>query len=168
MPASRLASLCLANRLAGNPEGAACLELTFGGVALRSDSGGVDRGDRRAAADVTGRHERALSRPRRSRRVRHPPAAGVRTYVAVRGGLDVPTPWAAGPRTLPVRPRTRARWAAGDRLPVGRASGVINPVDVAPGAPAPERDPVLRITARPARRVVRETLAPLRSARGTR
>jgi biotin-dependent carboxylase-like uncharacterized protein len=151
------ASLCLANRLTGNPEDAACLELTFGGAALRFDSG--------AWIAVTG-----APLPMRPGAMNAPfhvpagsvvefgtPAAGVRTYVAVRGGLDVPP--VLGSRSADLLSGLGpAPLAAGDRLPVGSTSGVIN-VDVAPGLRL-ERDPVLRITAGP-RDEWFETLAPL-------
>lgn len=151
------ASLCLANRLAGNPEGAACLELTFGGAALRFDAS--------AWIAVTGAP--LPMRPGGMNAPFHVPAgavvefgtptAGVRTYVAVRGGLDVPP--VLGSRSADLLSGLGpAPLTAGDRLPVGRPSGLIN-VDVAPGL-VPERDPVLRITAGP-RDAWFETLAPL-------
>jgi allophanate hydrolase subunit 2 len=84
------ASLCLANRLAGNPEGAAGLELTFGGAALRFG----------AAAWIAVTGAPLPTRPAAMNAPTHIPAgtvvefgapsAGVRTYVAVRGGIDVP------------------------------------------------------------------------------
>ncbi|MEV7010313.1 biotin-dependent carboxyltransferase family protein [Streptosporangium sp. NPDC051022] len=91
-------SLRLANRLVGNPEGAAGIELTFGGAALRFVTGAwvaVTGADCPLVVAVRGR-----SLPRGMRapfwvaaggelRVAIP-AAGLRTYVAVRGGLDTP------------------------------------------------------------------------------
>ncbi|MEU7989879.1 biotin-dependent carboxyltransferase family protein [Streptosporangium canum] len=151
-------SLRLANRLVGNPEGAAGIELTFGGACLRFTSG--------AWAAVTGApcpvELRTAGPPggpgSRARavgpyapvwvpaggelRVGTPPA-GLRTYVAVRGGVD--TPLVMGSRSTdslsglgppPLRP--------GTVLPVG-PTGALSPITVdaaPPTAPAPE---VLRI-----------------------
>ncbi|MCW2943406.1 MAG: Biotin-dependent carboxylase uncharacterized protein [Actinoallomurus sp.] len=139
-------SLCLANRLAGNPEGAAGLELTFGGAVLRFHAP--------AWIAVTG-----APLPMRPATMNAPchvpagavlefgvPAAGVRTYIAVRGGIDVPP--VLGSRSadllsgLGPSPLT-----AGDRLAVGRPTGMIS-VDVAPGL-EPEEEPVLRISPGP-------------------
>jgi biotin-dependent carboxylase-like uncharacterized protein len=154
------ASLCLANRLIGNPEDAAGLELTFGGAALRFEAP--------AWIAVTG-----APLPLRNATMNGPshvpagtlvecgtPTAGVRTYVAIRGGLDVPPVLGSrsadllsglGPPPL----------SAGDRLAFGRATGDIT-VDVAPG-PAFPAEPVLRIIPGP-RDDWFETLAPLTEA----
>ncbi|MEV5748601.1 biotin-dependent carboxyltransferase family protein [Actinoallomurus sp. NPDC052308] len=140
--AADAAGLRLANRLVGNPEDAAGLELTFGGAALRFDAP--------AWIAVTGAPVRVS--PGAMNAPCHVPAgtsvefgtpsAGVRTYVAVRGGVDVPP--VLGSRStdllsgLGPDPLT-----AGDRLAVGRASEPIT-VDYAPGY-EPEDEPVLRI-----------------------
>jgi biotin-dependent carboxylase-like uncharacterized protein len=153
------ASLCLANRLVGNAEDAAGLELTFGGAALRFGSA--------AWIAVTGAP--LLVRPGAMNAPYHvtagtvvefgAPSAGVRTYVAVRGGIDVPP--VLGSRSTDVLSGLGpAPLVAGDRLPVGRATGLIT-VDVAPGF-APEDEPVLRLAAGP-RDDWFETLAPLTS-----
>lgn len=152
-------SLRLANRLVGNAEDAAGLELTFGGAALRFGSA--------AWVAVTGA---PLSvRPGAMNAPFHvaagtvvefgPPSAGVRTYVAVRGGIDVPP--VLGSRSTDVLSGLGpSPLVAGDRLPVGRPSGLIT-VDVAPGF-VPEEEPVLRLAAGP-RDDWFETLAPLTS-----
>jgi biotin-dependent carboxylase-like uncharacterized protein len=139
-------SLRLANRLAGNPEDAAGLELTFGGAALRFESA--------AWIAVTGA---ALPAGRAGMNAPcHIPAgavvefgtpsAGVRTYVAVRGGIDVPP--VLGSRSADLLSGLGpAPLSAGDRLPVGLPTGTIS-VDVAPGF-EPEAEPVLRITPGP-------------------
>jgi biotin-dependent carboxylase-like uncharacterized protein len=150
-------SLCLANRLIGNSEDAAGVELTFGGAALRFESA--------AWVAVTGAplplwpvtmnapcHVRAGTVVEFGA-----PPAGVRTYVAVRGGVDVPS--VLGSRSTDVLSGLGpAPLSAGDRLAVGRATGTIT-VDVAPGL-EPEREPVLRVAAGP-RDDWFETLAPL-------
>jgi biotin-dependent carboxylase-like uncharacterized protein len=135
-------SLRLANRLVGNPEDAAGLELTFGGAALRFPAP--------AWIAVTGAP--LPVRPGAMNAPCHVPAGtvvefgapsgGVRTYVAIRGGLDVPP--VLGSRSADLLSGLGpAPLAAGDRLAVGTASGVIT-VDVAPGY-EPEEEPVLGI-----------------------
>ncbi|TNY34540.1 biotin-dependent carboxyltransferase family protein [Thermomonospora catenispora] len=141
-------SLCLANRLVGNPEDAAGLEMTFGGAVLRFHRSGW--------AAVTGAPVplRVGGRPAAMNAPCHVPAGaclevgvpriGVRSYLAVRGGLAVDpvlgsrsTDLLSGLGPAPLR--------GGDRLPVGRlpADAPIL-VDQAPVAPLPE-EPVLRI-----------------------
>lgn len=108
------ASLRRANRLAGNPEAAAALEALFGGLALRAASDQVlavtgARVPLSIARSETARSEGGTDddAPTPSS-VRHAPldapfallagetltvgapTAGLRTYIAVRGGLDVP------------------------------------------------------------------------------
>lgn len=140
-------SLRLANRLVGNPEDAAGLELTFGGAALRFA--------RPAWIAVTG-----APLPVRPAGMNAPchvaagtavefgtPSAGVRTYVAVRGGIDVPP--VLGSRSADLLSGLGpAPLARGDRLPVGRVTRAPIMVDQAPGF-QPEEEPVLRITPGP-------------------
>jgi len=140
-----------ANRLVGNPDDAAVLETTLGGVALEVTAA--------MSLAVTGAHavvcvdgrERAFGEPvtvRAGQRVVVGPArSGLRSYLAVAGGVDVPavlgsrstdTLSGLGPRPL----------AAGSRLPVGPRPGEPRGVDV----PAVRRhDPavLLRLTAGP-------------------
>lgn len=153
-------SLCLANRLVGNAEGAAGLELTFGGAALRFGSAAwiavtgapleVRPGSMNAPCHVTAGAVVEFGAP----------TAGVRTYVAVRGGIDVPP--VLGSRSTDVLSGLGpAPLSAGDRLPVGHAAGLID-VDVAPGF-EPDEEPVLRIAPGP-RDDWFETLEPLTGA----
>ncbi|TSE27338.1 Acetyl-/propionyl-coenzyme A carboxylase alpha chain [Tepidimonas sediminis] len=88
-------ALRLANRLVGNPEGAAALEMTLTGPTLRFHRDGVialagaDMGaelDGRPLANWS-RHAVAAGSTLRLGAVRGP---GARAYLAVRGGLDVP------------------------------------------------------------------------------
>jgi biotin-dependent carboxylase-like uncharacterized protein len=154
------ASLCLANRLIGNSEDAAGVELTFGSAALRFESA--------AWIAVTGAP--LPTSPVTMNAPCHVPAgtvvefgapsAGVRTYVAVRGGVDVPM--VLGSRSTDVLSGLGPPpLSAGDRLAVGNTTGMIT-VDVAPGL-EPEGEPVLRIAAGP-RDDWFETLAPLTEA----
>jgi biotin-dependent carboxylase-like uncharacterized protein len=142
--AADTASLRLANRLVGNAEGLAGVELTFGLARLRFADGAwvalagapVPAGDVRGAGMavpfwVPPGGELRLGAPVR----------GLRTYLAVRGGIAVEpvlgsrsTDSLSGLGPEPLR--------AGTLLPVGRPEGVIS-VDQAP-LPEP-RPPVLRV-----------------------
>lgn len=118
-------SLRLANRLVGNAEGAACLEITLGGFAARfTEPGVVALAGAPAAVRVCGR-DAAMHRPIEVQagdelRVAAP-KKGLRTYLAVRGGLDVTpvlgsrsTDVLAGLGPGPVLPGTRL--AVGDDI----------------------------------------------------
>ena len=139
----------LANRLVGNPPGAAVLEVTFGALEVRA------RGDllvATAGARCTGPWPHAAPT-----RLRHgevlrlgTPVTGVRTYLAVRGGLDVEPVLGARSTDLlaglgPPVP------AAGDVLPVGPATGPLPLVDVAPVAEPAGSDVVLTVLPGPRR-----------------
>lgn len=132
------ASYRLANRLVGNEEDAAALEVTLGGLVLRA------AGD--ALVVVTG--ARCPGTPHNAPQVLRAghqlrlaaPSAGLRSYVAVRGGLDVPavlgsrsTDVLAGIGPAPVE--------AGTVLPVGSAPRRAPAVDVAP-VPDPVAGPL--------------------------
>jgi len=135
-------SLRLANRLVGNPRNAAGIELTFGGARFRFTTG--------AWAAVTGAAcPLELLRPRGTAlwgmcapfwvpaggELRlGTPRAGLRTYVAVRGGVDVPVTMGSrsadslsGLGSPPLR--------AGTILPVG-PTGDLPPITV-DAAPSP-------------------------------
>ena len=129
------AAFALANRLVGNPPGAAALEVTLSGLTVRAgrDLLVVTTGARcagpfpHAAPTLLRRgQELALGRP----------AAGLRTYLAVRGGLTVPA--VLGSRSTDLLSGLGpAVVAAGDELPVGPAAGEPPGVDVAPVADLP-------------------------------
>ena len=138
-PAARLA-----NRLVGNDDGAATLEVTLGGLRLRSD---VSRWAAVTGAacevEVDGRahdHARAVWVPAGAVLRVGPAASGVRSYVAVGGGVDVePVLGSRATDTLAwVGP---ARVEAGARLPVGEPHGPPAALDV----PAPRRSGPLTI-----------------------
>ena len=166
--AADLASWRLANRLVGNPDGAACLELTLGRAALRfvtsataalagaaapmrlivpADPAGSDNGAGAAAgSSATGDDTvwepapgTAFSVPAGAVLRIGPPASGLRSYLAIGGGVDVPAvlgsrsadslsglgpaplqpgDWLplAGPRSLPDRGRRQQLPAAGPPL----------------------------------------------------
>ncbi|MEH0938456.1 biotin-dependent carboxyltransferase family protein [Micromonospora sp. CPCC 205543] len=143
------AALALANRLVGNPEPAAGLEITLTGCRLRLTRAatvavtGADaevRVDRRPG-DVG----RPLSVPAGAVLRIGPPRAGLRNWLAVDGGIAVApvlgsraTDTLSGLGPPPVRD--------GDRLPLGPPTGPPAPVDVTPGPPLPGE---LRLTLRP-------------------
>lgn len=130
-------SLRLANRLVGNRQGAAALEVTVGGLEVRA-AGDLTVAVTGASCPVTVDGVPAPSRvvlPVRSgETIRFGPAAsGVRAYLTVRGGIDVPA--VLGSRSTdtlsglgPPVPVT------GDRLPVGADVAGWPVLTVAPGA----------------------------------
>jgi biotin-dependent carboxylase-like uncharacterized protein len=134
----------LANRLVGNDADAAVIETTVGGVEVRAE-GAVTVAVTGATAPVTvdGRGaawgEPLSLRPGQVVRV-GPARAGVRSYVAVSGGLAVPA--GLGSRATDVLSGLGpAPLSAGDVLPVG-LGGSPRPVD----APRlPRLDGVLRV-----------------------
>jgi KipI family sensor histidine kinase inhibitor len=122
------ASLRLANRLAGNPEAAAALELTLGRATFRFPAG--------ATVAVTGApapitltledgsedvpHGAAFEVPPGGEVAVGAPRAGLRCYLAVRGGVDVPP--VLGSRSADLRSGLGpAPLRRGDQLPVGPA-----------------------------------------------
>jgi len=124
----------LANRLVGNDGGAAVLEATFGGLVLRADADTVlvTTGARCAGTP----HNAPLTLAAGQHFALGAPVSGARTYVAVRGGIDVPKVLGSrstdllsglGPDVL----------AAGDRLPIGHSVRPMPGVDVA-AVPEPE------------------------------
>ena len=135
-------ALRLANRLVGNPEDAAGIEITLGGFVARFErlcrvavtgapcdsSVGMD-----APAYVRAGEELRLGMP----------SAGLRTYVAVAGGIDVPA--VLGSRaTDTLAGLGPERLREGTRLPIGEVRGEPPGVDYAPVL-APSADPVLRV-----------------------
>lgn len=122
----------LANRLVGNPAGTAVLEVTFGGLALRAhrDLVLVTTGARCAGSFP---HNAPANLPAGAEMRLGAPVAGLRTYVAIRGGVAVDavlgsraTDLLAGLGPPVISP--------GDVLPVGTARLRMPGVDVAPVA----------------------------------
>ncbi|MFI6871073.1 biotin-dependent carboxyltransferase family protein [Nocardia sp. NPDC050406] len=139
------ASLRLANRLVGNPEGAAGIEVLLGGLELTAD--------RHLTVAVTGAPAPATvdGRPvgpasvleiEEGQRLRLGLAsAGLRSYVAVRGGIDIAPVLGSRSRDTmsgigpdPLRP--------GDVLPVGAPPRTYPIIDVAP-VPSPTAEPMI-------------------------
>ena len=133
----------LANRLVANPGDRATVEVTMGGFTARVHGGAGEEG---IAVAVTGADTdpAADGIPFGSNSIHyvhdgevislHPPRSGLRSYLAVRGGVDVEPVLgsrsydvmsAIGP--LPLRP--------GDVLPVGAHTSDFPEVDPGPAAP---------------------------------
>lgn len=129
----------LANRLVGNQEEDALLEVLLGGLRLTSDEGvWVAVTGAPCLVEVDGRVREfaaAVRVPAGGTLSLGAPETGLRSYVAVSGGIAVEP--ALGSRSTDtlggVGPRPVA---AGDLLPVGAASGSPAPVDT-PRMPAP-------------------------------
>jgi biotin-dependent carboxylase-like uncharacterized protein len=151
--AADLGALRRANRIVGNLECAAGLEVLLGGLEFCAGAHLVVAVSGAACPLLLDRRpvprEAVLDVPPGSRLSLGTAEAGLRAYVAVRGGVDVPPvlgsrSWdtLAGLGPEPVRP--------GDVLPVGRPDGplvVERPgVDVVPvaGPPGPDDVPTLR------------------------
>ncbi|MEU4677319.1 biotin-dependent carboxyltransferase family protein [Micromonospora sp. NPDC023737] len=132
------AALRLANRLVGNPEGTAGLEITVTGCALRLT--------RAATVAVTGAEAdiRVGSRPGDTGRPLSVPAGtvlrigatrnGVRNWLAVSGGVDVP-PVLGSRATDTLSGLGPAPLRDGDRIPLGTPVGPPAPVDLTVGPP---------------------------------
>ncbi|MDH6579456.1 biotin-dependent carboxyltransferase family protein [Kitasatospora sp. MAP5-34] len=140
-------ALLAANRLVGNEPGAAALETTLGGVALRAAEP-VVIAVTGAAAPV-----RVAGRPAAWGAAVAVPAGGlvevgaathgVRSYLAVAGGIAVPEQFGSRSADL-LSGLGPAPLATGDVLPVGPAARSHPAVDVVP-LPAPPTELVLRL-----------------------
>ncbi|WP_138733000.1 biotin-dependent carboxyltransferase family protein [Modestobacter excelsi] len=128
------ASAALANRLVGNPADAAVLEVTFGGLAVRA---GADLLVVTTGARCPGAPHAAPTVLRSGAELRlGAPAGGLRSYLAVRGGIAVPP--VLGSRATDVLAGLGPPVvAAGDVLPVGPPTAPPAGVDLAPVADPP-------------------------------
>ncbi|MBB5785214.1 5-oxoprolinase subunit C family protein [Nonomuraea jabiensis] len=137
-------SLRLANRLVGNPEGLAGIELTFGMARLLFHDGAWV-----ALAGAPVDSPAGMGAPfwvAKGAELRlGMPEWGLRTYVAVRGGIAV-APVLGSRSTDSLSGLGPEPLRAGTLLPMGRPEGVI-PVDLAP--PPGPRPAVLRVTPGP-------------------
>jgi biotin-dependent carboxylase-like uncharacterized protein len=138
--AADVPAFLLANRLVGNADNAAALEVTLGGLAVRLVDAATlaltgapcpTSGDGRAVPVLA-----PVSLPSGTVLRLGLPAVGLRTYVAVRGGIAVdPT---LGSRSTDVLSGLGPRaLAAGDLLPIGQEEIAEITVDVAPVDPVP-------------------------------
>lgn len=140
-------SMTLANRLVGNPESAACLELTLGGAAVRFTS--------RTRIALTGapcplqlgQRTAAMYTPlavAEGDELRIGPSErGLRTYIAVKGGIGVP-PVLGSRATDMLSGLGPTQLAHGQTLPIGTVAATDPIVDLAPQKPYPDQ-PVLHI-----------------------
>jgi len=133
------AALALANRLVGNDPDAAAIECTFGGLGLTVEVACLIAvaGAPCVVHVVDGPpvgHQQPIAIPAGATLKLSAPSVGLRTYLAVRGGIDVPavmgsrstdTLSGVGPPAL----------AAGDRLPIGANPGGAVPTEFAPAFP---------------------------------
>lgn len=142
-------SYALANRLVGNDVGAAVLEVTFGGLVLRSEADlVVVTTGARCVGDWP---HNAPTRLQPGQQLRlGAPITGARTYVAVRGGLAV-EPVLASRSTDLLAGLGPPVVAAGDLLPVGRPTAPLPSVDVAPVAEPEAGDVPLKVLPGPRR-----------------
>ncbi|QRP46847.1 biotin-dependent carboxyltransferase family protein [Amycolatopsis sp. FDAARGOS 1241] len=144
-------SLRLANRLVGNPETHAALEVTLGGLRLRVSEAATVAVTGAEVAVRAGRRAAATNGPIALRAgdelVLGTATRGLRCYVAIRGGFDVrpvlgaratDTMGGLGPPPL----------TAGMTLPVGHVVAGYPVADLAP-LPRLAEEPVLRITPGP-------------------
>ncbi|MCW3159043.1 5-oxoprolinase subunit PxpB [Micropruina sonneratiae] len=142
----------LANRLVGNPAGTPALEVVFGGLGVRADSTclvAVTGAD--CAPLIDGRpatHNGPVYLREGQELTLSTPAAGLRSYVAVAGGLDVgatlgsaSTDTLSGLGPAKLRPGDRIglhsprapRFADVDLVPAGPLAGAVLTLDVLPG-----------------------------------
>jgi biotin-dependent carboxylase-like uncharacterized protein len=143
----------LANRLVGNDPSAATVEVTAGGLRVRAE--------RTLLVAVTGAPAPLAvdgrPGPLNAPLTLHPgaqltlgtPPVGLRSYLAVRGGIDVP-PVLGSRSTDTLSGLGPARLRAGDVLPVGALAADEPVVDVAAVRP-PTRGPVVRVLPGPRR-----------------
>ena len=129
----------LANRLVGNEQGAAVLEVTFGGLVVRAETDLLVAAT--GARCLGAPHNAPLQLAAGAQLALGAPVTGARTYVAVRGGIDVPR--VLGSRSTSVLAELGPDvLSAGDRLSVGHQFGPMPGVDVA-AVPDPEAGDVL-------------------------
>lgn len=122
-----------ANRLVGNPEDAAVLETTLGGLCLQLDGPTAVAVTGAPAAVAVDRRPRPFAEPVRVRAgetlLVGPAASGLRSYVAFSGGVAV-EPVLGSRSTDTLSGLGPSPLMAGDRLPVGEPLGDPHAVDV--------------------------------------
>jgi biotin-dependent carboxylase-like uncharacterized protein len=133
-------ALQLANRLVGNAESAAGIEVTLGGLVLTTSEPvllALTGAPAHPAEPLGAAMNQSFTLLPGERLLLGTPRTGLRTYLAVRGGLDVPP--VLGSRATDVLAHLGPdRLEAGVELPVGPATGDVPPVDVAPVAASGE------------------------------
>lgn len=133
-------ALRLANRLVGNPEGAAGLETTLTGLRVRlRSSGRIAVTGAEALVTVGGRAVAwgsAVSVPAGAEVVLGPATRGLRSYLAVAGGVEV-EPVLGSRATDLLSGLGPAPLSAGDLLPVGTAGAAGAEAEAVPRFPPP-------------------------------
>jgi biotin-dependent carboxylase-like uncharacterized protein len=142
------ASYALANRLVGNNPGAAAIEVTFGGLVLHAD-GDVVVAITGAPCSGVPFNAPAIVKAGEVLRL-GAPRTGLRTYVAVRGGIDVP-PVLGSRSTDLLSGLGPSALTSGQNLPIGCEYGPMPGVDLAPVADPPGDEVVVRVTPGPRR-----------------
>jgi len=132
--AADLGALRLANRLVGNAESSAGIEATLGGLVLTTSEPvllAVTGAPAHPAEPLGAAMNQSFTLRPGARLRLTPPRTGLRTYLAVRGGVDVPP--VLGSRSTDVLAHLGpGRLGEGDELRVGPPVGDVPPVDVAP------------------------------------
>ncbi|MFD5023824.1 biotin-dependent carboxyltransferase family protein [Streptomyces sp. NPDC058373] len=124
-------ALRLANRLVGNPEGAAAVEATLGGLAVRALRP-VTVAVTGAPAPLThGAPHSVIHLPEGDRLELGTPPVGLRSYLAVRGGIAVPEVLGSRSRDV-LAALGPGPLAVGDVLPAGSVPAGFPRVDLAP------------------------------------
>jgi biotin-dependent carboxylase-like uncharacterized protein len=142
------ASYALANRLVGNTPSAAAIEVTYGGLVLHAD-GDVVVAITGAPCPGVPFNGPAIVKAGEVLRL-GPPRTGLRTYVAVRGGIDVP-PVLGSRSTDLLSGLGPSALSSGQTLPIGCDYGPMPGVDLAPVADPPGDQVVVRVTPGPRR-----------------
>jgi KipI family sensor histidine kinase inhibitor len=146
------AALRLANHLVANPEGAAGIEAALGGLTVRTRGLlTVALAGAPAPATVDGTpvgHHAVLTLRAGQTLALGPPPAGLRTYLAVRGGIDVPTVLGSGATDV-LSKLGPPPLETGHVLPVGPEPAEWPIIDVAPVATPPTDTVVLRAVCGP-------------------
>jgi biotin-dependent carboxylase-like uncharacterized protein len=138
----------LANRLVGNDAGAAVLEVTFGGLRLRADDDVlvVTTGARCSG----GAHNAPMLMRHGDELQLAAPVSGLRTYLAVRGGIRV-DPVLGSCSTDLLSGLGPAAVSAGDVLEVGDPTSPAPGIDVAPVTDPTAGELTVSVTAGPRR-----------------
>jgi biotin-dependent carboxylase-like uncharacterized protein len=150
--AADAASYALANRLLANPPGAAALEATLGGLRVRARGAltvAVTGAPCPVTVDGSGAACDTVLHLADGAELRlGPPARGLRSYLAVRGGVDVP-PVLGSRSTDTLAGLGPDRPVPGTVLPVGPPPAAFPVLDQAPVAAPPEGDLRLRVVLGP-------------------
>jgi biotin-dependent carboxylase-like uncharacterized protein len=145
-------SMALANRLVGNAPGTSCVEVTFGGLEVRSRGGvTVALAGAPCPMSVDGRQVAPYAVvwvPDGATLRLGAPTSGLRSYLAVRGGVDV-TPVLGSRSTDTLSGVGPPPLEPGRQLRVGRATGPLPGVDHAPVRVPDSGDLWLRVSRGP-------------------